>query len=40
MPEIDGILFDYLHFYGNFSYVITGRNWYRREVRAMLEILR
>lgn len=33
-PEVDGLLFDYLHFYGNYSYVITGRNWYRREVRA------
>lgn len=33
-PEVDGILFDYLHFYGNFSYQIKGRNWYRREVRV------
>lgn len=33
-PEVDGVLFDYLHFYGNFSYQIKGRNWYRREVRA------
>lgn len=33
-PEIDGIVFDYLHFYGNFSFVMSGRNWYRREVRA------
>lgn len=33
-PEVDGILFDYLHFYGNFNYQIQGRNWYRREVRA------
>lgn len=33
-PEVDGILFDYLHFYGNFSYQIKGRNWYRKEVRA------
>jgi hypothetical protein len=32
--DIDGILFDYLHFYGNYDYQITGRNWYRREVRA------
>ncbi len=32
-PEIDGLLFDYLHFYGNYSYTIKGRNWYRREVR-------
>jgi hypothetical protein len=33
-PDVDGILSDYLHFYGNFSYQITGRKWYRREVRA------
>lgn len=31
--DIDGVLFDYLHFYGNFDYTIRGRNWYRREVR-------
>lgn len=34
LPEVDGILFDYVHFYGGFNYAITGRNWYRREVRA------
>ncbi len=33
--EVDGLLFDYLHFYGNFAYVIRGRNWYRREVRLL-----
>ncbi|MBI4404933.1 MAG: glycosyltransferase family 2 protein [Deltaproteobacteria bacterium] len=32
--DVDGILFNYLHFYGNFNYTIRGRNWYRREVRA------
>jgi len=32
--KIDGIVFDYLHFYGNYAYSMTGRNWYRREVRA------
>ncbi len=26
--EIDGIIFDYLHFYGSYSTVQTGRNWY------------
>jgi glycosyltransferase involved in cell wall biosynthesis len=35
MNDVDGILFDYVHFYGNFSYRIQGRNWYRREVRAI-----
>lgn len=32
--KVDGILFDYIHFYGNFTYAIRGRNWYRREVRC------
>lgn len=32
--DVDGLVFDYLHFYGNFSYFMKGRNWYRREVRA------
>lgn len=31
---IDGIVFDYVHFYGNFSWAIRGRNWYRKEVRC------
>lgn len=31
--DIDGIAFDYLHFYGSYAYQIRGRNWYRREVR-------
>jgi len=33
VDTIDGLVFDYLHFYGNYSYVCRGRNWYRREVR-------
>lgn len=32
--EIDGLVFDYLHFYGSYDYQIRGRNWYRREMRA------
>ena len=34
IPEVDGLVFDYLHFYGNYAYTCKGRNWYRREVRA------
>lgn len=34
IPEVDGLLFDYLHFYGNYSFTMKGRNWYRREMRA------
>ncbi|MCL5992477.1 MAG: glycosyltransferase family 2 protein [Bacteroidetes bacterium] len=33
-PNIDGILFRYLHFYGSYDYIGTGRQWYRREIRA------
>jgi len=33
-PIIDGILFKYLHFYGSYDYIGTGRQWYRREIRA------
>lgn len=31
---IDGLLFKYLHFYGSYDYIGTGRQWYRREIRA------
>lgn len=34
MPRVDGVLFDYVHFYGSHHYTIQGRNWYRREVRV------
>ncbi len=31
--EVDGVLFDWIHFYGGYDYCIRGRNWYRRECR-------
>ncbi len=34
-PEVDGIAFNYLHFYGSYFTVQTGRNWYRQEVRIV-----
>jgi len=34
-PEIDGLLFDYLHFYGSYSTIATSRRWYRKEVRVV-----
>lgn len=34
-PEIDGLLFDYLHFYGSYSTIATSRRWYRKEVRIV-----
>ncbi len=33
-PNIDGLLFRYLHFYGSYDYIGAGRQWYRREIRA------
>jgi len=34
-PEIEGLLFDYLHFYGSYSTIATSRRWYRKEVRIV-----
>jgi hypothetical protein len=34
-PEIDGLLFDYVHFYGSFDVIQQTRSAYRREVRAI-----
>lgn len=34
-PAVEGLLFDYLHFWGDFDRVHWTRNWYRHEVRAV-----
>jgi len=34
-PHIDGLLFKYLHFWGNYDYIATSRQWYRREIRII-----
>jgi glycosyltransferase involved in cell wall biosynthesis len=34
-PRIEALLFRYHHFYGSYDYVGTGRQWYRREIRAV-----
>ncbi len=34
-PTVEGLLFNYLHFYGSYSYVGDSRRWYRREVRVI-----
>ncbi|MGC4001403.1 MAG: hypothetical protein QM767_29670 [Anaeromyxobacter sp.] len=34
-PRAEGLLFDYVHFYGSFHTVGVARRWYRREVRAV-----
>jgi len=33
--RVEGMLVDYLHFYGGFERVATNRQWYRREVRCI-----
>ena len=33
--EVQGLLFDYLHFYGSFDYLGDSRTWYRREIRII-----
>jgi len=34
-PEVEGLLFDYVHFYGSFEVVQETRSAYRREVRVI-----
>lgn len=34
-PAVEGLLFDYLHFYGTYDYVGDSRTWYRHEVRII-----
>jgi len=34
-PKVDGLLFQYIHFYGSFDVVRFSRSAYRREVRAI-----
>jgi hypothetical protein len=33
--NIDGLLFDYLHFYGSYRYVGESWRWYRKEIRVV-----
>ena len=34
-PRVEGLLVDFMHFYGNTDWIGTGRAWYRREVRVV-----
>ena len=34
-PRVEGLVVNYLHFYGDFDHVATNRRWYRREVRCV-----
>ena len=33
--EVDGLLFNYLHFYGSYDYVGISNNWYKKEIRII-----
>lgn len=33
--KIDGLLFNYRHFYGSYDYVADAPNWYRKEIRIV-----
>lgn len=33
--RVEGLLFDYLHFYGSYDYLADGRSWYRHEIRVI-----
>jgi len=32
---VDGLLFNYLHFFGSYDYIATAPNWYRKEIRIV-----
>src|SRR5450759_1094182 len=34
-PDVEGLLFNYLHFWGTYDFVGVGREWYRREIRVI-----
>lgn len=34
-PEVDGLLFKYLHFFGSYDYIAIAPNWYRKEIRVI-----
>ncbi len=34
-PEIEGLLFKYLHFFGSYDYLADSRSWYRNEIRII-----
>lgn len=34
-PQVEGLLFNYLHFYGTYDYVGDSRRWYNKEIRII-----
>jgi len=37
-PEVDGLLFNYLHFYGSYDYVGSSSQWYPHEIRVIRNV--
>ena len=35
IKRVEGLLFNYLHFYGTYDYVGDSRKWYHKEVRII-----
>ena len=33
--QVEGLLFNYVHFYGSYNYVGNSRRWYRKEIRII-----
>ena len=33
--EVDGLLFDYKHFYGSYDFIGSSNNWYKKEIRII-----
>ena len=33
--QVDGLLFNYVHFYGTYNYIGNSRRWYRKEIRII-----
>ena len=34
-PAVDGLILDYIHFYGSYDFIADSRDWYRKEVRVI-----
>ena len=34
-PDVEGLLFEYVHFYGSYQFVGDSRAWYRKEIRVV-----
>lgn len=34
-PQVEGLVFDYVHFYGSYDFLGDSREWYRHEVRII-----